>query len=175
MLGLKVQAQHTEMELQMSHQRPRSAALAVLAVALPAVILTSACAYTPSSAPEQVSATNPTVTYVYRGDEELIGANQKAQVFCDPYQGTPRAISVLPTSDGGKSAVFECLKTPPAVVVLAPASSYLSVSYQTDQELLNASRNARLYCLNSGLRGVTTSIRPNPIGANTVTFQCSAS
>ncbi len=128
----------------------------------------------PSSSPQQVSASNPTVTYVYHGDEELIRANQQAMAFCDPYHGTPHAVSIASTGDGGKSAVFECLKTQPAVVVLEPARSYLSASYQTDQEFLNASRNARLYCMNSGMRGLTTSIHPNPISGNTVTFQCSA-
>jgi hypothetical protein len=71
--------------------------------------------------------------------------------------------------------VFECVNPPPTVVVLAPASSYLSVPYQTDQEFMNASRNARLYCLNSGLGGLTTRIGQNQAGGNTVTFQCGAS
>jgi hypothetical protein len=157
----------------MSQGLSRLPVLAALAVALPAIVLMGACS-TPSSPPEQVSASNPTVTYAYHGDEELIKANQQAQVFCDRYQGAPHAISISATADGGKSAVFECQKAQPAMIVLVPPSSYLSASYQTDQELLSASRNARLYCLNTGLRGLTTSIRPNAIAGNTVTFQCSA-
>jgi hypothetical protein len=59
----------------MPHHLPRPQLLAALAVALPAVMLLSACV-TPSSPPAQVGASNPTVTYVYRGDDELIKAYQ---------------------------------------------------------------------------------------------------
>jgi hypothetical protein len=75
--------------------------------------------------------------------------------------------------DGGKSAVFECVKTPPRLVMVAPASTYLTVSYQTDQQLLDASRNARAYCMNNGMRGLTTNITQNAYGGSTAAFQCS--
>ncbi len=157
----------------MSRNFVRPAGIAARAFVLPAFILASGCTVV-SSPPEQVGASNPTVTYAYYGDDQLINANQRAIGFCDPYQGTPHAISITDTGNGGKSATFECLKSALPMEVLIPTQSYLSASYQTDQEFLDESRNARLYCLNSGMRGLVTNVTPNPGGGNSVAFQCRA-
>jgi hypothetical protein len=171
MRDLEVDSSFQETENQMSHYFPRPARVAALAAALPALILSTACTVV-STQPHQVAASNPTVTYAYVGDSQLIDANQRAIRFCDPYQGTPHAVSVTDTGNGGRSATFECLKAPLPMEVLVPTRSYLTASYQTDQEFLDASRNARLFCLNAGMRGLTTSITPNPGGGNSVAFQC---
>ena len=49
----------------------------------------------------------------------------------------------------------------------------LTYNYRTDQDLLDASRNAQAYCMNSGSQQVTSNIVANKDGTRTVTFQCS--
>src|SRR3546814_16915757 len=44
--------------------------------------------------PEAVAASNPTVTYNYEGDEQLLAASQKASVFCSQYQTVPRKVDI---------------------------------------------------------------------------------
>lgn len=50
--------------------------------------------------------------------------------------------------------------------------SDLTYTYRTDRELMDISRNARAYCLNSGSSQVVSSIVSNGNGTKTVTFQC---
>lgn len=124
------------------------------------------------SSPQQVKASNPSVTYKYRGDQELVQANQNATTFCNRYQSVPRTASFANDPDGSKVVVFECVQTPSA----APPpqfSSNLTYNYRTDQELLDASRNAQIYCMNNGSQQVLSNIVTNANGTKTVTFQCS--
>lgn len=127
--------------------------------------------------PQQVQAANPTVTYKYRGDQELVQANQNASMFCARYQAVPRTTGLTSDSEGNRVVSFECVP-PPAppvagttVVVPAPANP-LVYSYNSDQQLLNASRNARTYCLTQGLSQTTSTIVTNPNGSRTITFRC---
>ena len=57
------------------------------ATVLTGLIVTS-CAPQYSS-PQQVQASNPTVTYKYHNDQELIEVNQTAVTFCNQYRAAP--------------------------------------------------------------------------------------
>ncbi len=142
------------------------------ATAVVAVAAVLSCAPI-SSPPQQVEAKNPSVTYKYQTDQDLIEANQKAATFCSGYQSSPRAVSFSTDPDGRKVVVFDCVPMVPTVAPLPPASSNLVYTYRTDQELLDASRNAQLYCMNRGSRQVISNIVTNMNGTKTVTFQCS--
>ena len=123
-------------------------------------------------AAEQVESSRPTVTYKYHNDEELIQSNQRAATFCSQYQLAPQTTSFANDPDGSKVVVFECVAaTMPAPQ--PPMNPNLIYSYRTDQELLNASRSAQIYCMNIGSQQVISSIVTNANGTRTVTFQCS--
>ncbi|MBE0529788.1 MAG: hypothetical protein IH626_03115 [Rhodospirillales bacterium] len=138
--------------------------------AVVAAVIVSSCApiYSP---PQQVESKNPSVTYKYQTDQDLIEANQKAATFCTSYQSTPRAASFSTDPDGSKVVVFDCLPMASAAP-LPPASPNLTYTYRTDQELLDASRNAQLICMNRGSRQVISNIVTNVDGSKSVTFQC---
>ena len=141
------------------------------AAALLAGLLAASCAPT-YSPPEQVQASSPSVTYKYRGDQDLIAANQRAVTFCNGYQSVPQAASFSTDPDGGKVVVFTCVQ-PGSPTVLTPASSpNLTYTYTTDPELLAASRTAQTYCMNTGSRSTTSSIATNANGTKTVSFRC---
>jgi hypothetical protein len=134
-------------------------------------LLAASCAPQYSS-PQQVQASNPSVTYKYRSDQELLQANQSASTFCNRYQAVPRTANLTNDPDGSKVVVFECVQTTTA----APVSQFnpnLTYNYRTDQELLDASRNAQIYCMNNGSQQVVSSTATNANGIRTVTFQCS--
>jgi hypothetical protein len=44
----------------------------------------------PSHSLQQVKTSNPSVTYEYRGDQELLQAQQNAVTFCNQYGSAPR-------------------------------------------------------------------------------------
>lgn len=139
-----------------------------------AALLMASCVSTRSS-PEQVEASNPSVTYKYRSDDELIQANQRAITFCQQYPSSlPRTASFSNDSDGSKIVVFECVPT--TAFAATPArrpNADLTYSFRTDQELLDASREAQMHCLNNGLPEMDSDITFNSDGSKTVTFHCS--
>jgi hypothetical protein len=117
-----------------------------------------------------VQSSNPSVTYNYRTDQELLQANQNATTYCSQYQTAPRTANITNNPDGSKAVVFECVRTTfPAPPPTTPTQSY---TYQTDQELVQASQTAGAYCLKYGSQPMTSSIVTNPNGTKTVTFQC---
>ena len=122
------------------------------------------------SAPQQVESTRPTVTYKYHSDEELIQANQRAVTFCNQYQFVPQSANFTTDQDGSKVVVFECV--PSSIPAPPQINPNLTYSYRTDQELLNASRSAQIYCMNNGSQQVISNIVTNVDGTKTVTFQC---
>lgn len=124
------------------------------------------------SAPQQVAANNPSVTYKYRGDQELFQANQQATMFCNQYQATPRAAGFTNDPDGSKVVIFECTQTTMQMAPSQQYSSNLSYSYGSDAELLQASRNAQSYCMNSGQQPVVSNIATGRNGTSTVSFRC---
>lgn len=142
-----------------------------VAAALASLLATS-CA-PQYAAPQQVQASNPSVTYKYRTDQDLLQVNQTAAAFCNQYRAMPRASSFTATPDGGKVVVFECVQPTMVVAPTPPFSATPSYTYRTDQELLDASRNAQTYCMNSGAPKVVSNITTNPDGTRTVAFQCS--
>ena len=124
-------------------------------------------------APQQVQTTNPTVTYKYQNDADLVQASQKAASFCTPYQSTPRNTSISNDADGSKIAVFECVRTAPQVVAAAPRDPNLTYVYRTDQELIDASRNAQAYCASNGSQQAVSTMGTDANGTKIVTFRCS--
>jgi hypothetical protein len=149
-----------------------------LSVALLTAGAVAACAQVPSS-PQAVQATNPTVTYNYRTDQELVTANQNATTFCNQYQTTPRTANLTSNSDGSKTVLFECVRTTAALPAPAPVPTpvpanpnLLTYSYRTDQELVQASQTASAYCAQNGALPMTSRVSTNADGSRTVTFQC---
>lgn len=125
--------------------------------------------------PVAVQQSNPTVTYNYTGDQELIAANQKASAHCTRYSAVAQTVNLSDNADGTKSVTFECVPTAQAVEPTFSPSSNMSYTVDSDQELLQASRVADTYCANQGQRAVASSISPSGasgIGTRTVTFQC---
>jgi hypothetical protein len=127
------------------------------------------------SSPQQVQSTvpsNPTVTYKYMGDQDLVQANQNAAVFCNQYQSVPRTKTFSTEPDGGKLVVFECLQTAHPQILPPQYNPNISYNYMTDQELVDASRNAQIYCMNNGSQQVISNVITNTNGSRTVSFQC---
>ena len=138
--------------------------------------MVAACEQT--SSPRQVQASNPTVTYKYRNDRDLMEANQRASTFCSQYQSVPRTVSIGNGGDGDRIAVFECVQSSSTAAVVpqatwAPVGGSMTYTYRTDRELLDASRSAQAYCSNRGSPQMISNVITNPNGSRTVTFQCS--
>jgi len=154
----------------------RSAPLAPLAVALVSGLLAASCAPAPSMTPQQVQSSTPSVSYRYSADQELVQANQSAASYCNQYQATPRTKTFSTEMDGSKIVVFECVRvatvSPPPPPPPPPYNPNLVYSVRSDQELIDASRNAQNYCLSNGAQQVSSTISTNPNGVRTVTFQC---
>src|SRR5512132_4582985 len=108
----------------------------VWTVALLAAGAVASCGPWPSSQ-QPVQSSNPSVTYKYRTDQELLQANQNATTYCGQYQTAPRTVSLTNNPDGSKNAVFECVRT--TLSAPAPVNPNLSYTYRTDQELVQAS------------------------------------
>ena len=139
------------------------------AVALLAAGPVASCALS-SSSPQPVHSSNPTVTYNYRTDQELVQANQRATTYCSQYQTTPRTANITANPDGSKAVHFECMRTTsPAPAPAPPGQTY---TYRTDQELIQASQTADAYCVRLGSQPKMSSIVANSDGTKTVTFQC---
>ncbi|MBI1209197.1 MAG: hypothetical protein GC191_18145 [Azospirillum sp.] len=139
--------------------------------AVSVALLAAACAPL-HSPPEQVRATNPSVTYKYLGDQELLVANQKAMAYCSGYNSTPQTLSITESADGSKTVVFECIATTPILTTARTYNSNLVYSYRTDQDLLDASRNAQIYCLNNGWQGAVSTGVTHANGSGTASFRC---
>jgi len=140
-------------------------------IALLAAGAVASCGPLPSSQ-QPVQASNPSVTYNYRTDQELLQANQNATTHCSQYQTAPRTANITNNPDGSKAVVFECVRTTlPAPPPTTPGQSY---TYRTDQELVQSSQTASAYCLKYGSQPMTSSIVTNANGTRTVTFQCGA-
>jgi hypothetical protein len=141
----------------------------VWAVAVLVAGIVAACGPLASSQ-QPVQASNPSVTYNYRTDQELLQANQNAATYCGQYQTTPRTANITNNPDGSKAVVFECVRTTlPAPTPTPPSLSY---TYRTDEELVQASQTASAYCQKYGSQPMTSSMVTNPNGTRTVTFQC---
>jgi methionyl-tRNA formyltransferase len=135
-------------------------------------LIVASCA-TQYTSPQQVQANNPNVTYKYHNDQELLQVNQSAATFCNQYRAVPRPAGFMTGQDGSKVVVFECVQSTTQMASPQQYNPNLTYNYRTDQDLLDASRNAQAYCMNSGSQQVTSNIVANQDGTRTVTFQCS--
>jgi methionyl-tRNA formyltransferase len=135
-------------------------------------LLVASCA-PQHSPPQQVRASNPSVTYKYNSDQELLQVNQSATTFCNQYRAVPRPASFANDPDGSKVVVFECVQMTAPMASPPQFDPNLTYNYRTDAELLDASQNAQMYCMNNGSRQVISNIVTNTNGTKTVTFQCS--
>ena len=161
-----------------THSRFRAVgAFAAIAVA---GLTVAAC--TGPAAPVQTQASNPTVTYTYRSDQDLIQANRAAATHCARYSAVPQTMRFFGEPSGERSVVFDCVPATPVVAVapvaVAPVAvapvpaTALSFTYTQDQELLQGTRSAQLQCANAGMQQAMTGIVTNVNGTKTATFQC---
>jgi len=126
------------------------------------------------SSPQQLRATNPSITYKYHNDQELLQVNQTAAAFCNQYRSLPQPVNFANDPDGSKVVIFDCVQTSP-MATQPPFNPNVTYDYRTDQELLDASRNAQIYCMNNGSQMVISNVATNVNGTRTVAFQCSRS
>lgn len=153
----------------------RSSQLSTVSVRAAVVLASLAVAScVPSHSLQQVKTSNPSVTYEYRGDQELLQAQQNALTFCNQYGSAPRPARFTTGSNGeSNNVVFECDSS---LATAAPRQQAfdpnLNYSYRTDQELLDASWSAQNYCMNNGSQRAVSNIRTNTDGSRTVMFQC---
>jgi len=152
-------------------------------LAVPALLLagmTVACAPV-DTPPQEVSSSKPSVTYKYDSDKDLYEADQRASAYCAKYNLVPNATEFTSLQNGEKEVRYDCLaaSAPAFTAVAAPAPTApalakpaLSYMYQTDRELLTASRNARVYCMNNGMQSTVANTTTNPNGTKTIFFQC---
>ena len=142
------------------------------ATGLSAALVLAACGSSRYSEPERVAASNPTVTYEYKSDQDLIQANQRSVTFCEKYGSIPITSRFDTDSHGAKTIYFECVPKESQTRPLPEYVPNLAFTYRTDQELMSAARNAQIYCMNSGARQVFSNIVVNADGSRTVVFQC---
>lgn len=154
------------------------ASLPILRTAAPCALLAAgfllaSCAHEPLP-PHQVQASSPTVTYTYRGDEELVQADQRADTYCSQYRLAPRAAGVASLDDGKKSITYECVPGAASTMAAQPWDPTVMHSYRSDQELLDASHNADLYCMEHGSQRAVATVVTNPDGSRNLSFACEA-
>lgn len=147
--------------------------LAALASILVAAGGLAACA---EVSPEQVHSSNPSVTYNYNTDQQLLQAKQKAATFCRRYQSTaPGLGAITKNPDGTKRVSFECVPVaampPMTAMATPPAAAPFTYTYHTGPELLMGSQDAQAYCFKYGEHSRAT-ITTNPDGSKTAAFQC---
>jgi len=136
-----------------------------------AVFLAVGCA-PQHSAPIQTQSTSPSVTYKYRGDEELVQANEKAMAYCSQYRSTATTARIDTESDGSKTVVFECVAAPPSVATNQLYNPDYPYNYRSDEDLLGVSQSADLYCSNNGSQRALTTVNTDVNGNKVVTFRC---
>lgn len=136
-----------------------------------AVLLVAACA-PQHSAPTQTQSTNPTVTYTYRGDEELVQANEKAMTYCGQYRSAARTARIDTASDGSKTVVFDCVATAPNLATSQVYNPDYPYNYRTDEDLLGVTQSADSYCSSNGSQRALTTINTDSNGTRTITFRC---
>ncbi|CCG41442.1 hypothetical protein [Magnetospirillum molischianum] len=137
-------------------------------------LLAASCAPTHST-PQLIQSNTPSVTYRYSADQELVQANQSAASYCYQYQATPRTKTFSTEMDGSKTVVFECVRVataPPPSPSPVPYNPTQVYSVRSDQELIDASRNAQSYCQSNGAQQVSSTISTVSNGIRTATFQC---
>jgi uncharacterized protein YqgV (UPF0045/DUF77 family) len=150
---------------------PRAWSKAVRMTPVLAVLLVAACA-SHHSAPTQTQSTNPSVTYKYQGDEELVAANEKAQAYCSQYHSIATTAKIDTESDGSKTAVFQCVAMAPNAVGTQVYNPNYPYNYRTDEDLLQVTQTADMYCSQNGSQRALTTINTDVNGNKIITFRC---
>src|SRR4029450_5026639 len=75
-----------------AHEMTISSWVSMRGVVVLATVAVASCA--PSHSLQQVKTSNPSVTYEYRGDQELLQAQQNAVTFCNQYGSAARPARV---------------------------------------------------------------------------------
>lgn len=145
-------------------------------VALVAGLGLASCVAPPPQ-PQPVEQTTPSVTYSYRSDQELVEATRRAETYCRNYNALPRTANITDKEDGAYDVVFVCdrgVRGPTAAVATRPVIPSVSYTYNSHQQLVEATRTADSYCLGHNARARMTQITPGPAGAGskTVVFTC---
>lgn len=128
----------------------------------------------PPQAPQVTQSSNPTVTYKYRGDQEILTANQNALVFCAQYNASTTVGTITDNADGSRNAVFQCVPNQagiaqPVMTTYNPNTFYV---YRNDQTLLAPSPSAETYCMSNGGMRALQNVQQNANGTRTITYQC---
>lgn len=150
--------------LRLSLKSARTAAI------LSAFFLTACSSQT--SEPQRMESSNPTISYKYRGDQELLQANQNAMTYCSQYRSVARTVNIADTADNTRTVFFECIPTESAAPPPQTFTPNYPYSYRTDQDLLDASQNAETYCRNSGSQRAVSTIITNQDGSRALSFRC---
>lgn len=150
----------------------RTRTLGTASIAIVALATLAACT-APNQPPQQVRAETPRVTYNYRGEDEQMQANRRADEFCSRYQSVERTVRVTAEANGTTTAEYECISAPAPIAVAPqrPIQPTMTYSFRTDQELLDASRSAQSQCAPSPMP-MTSTVMIDGNGNRTVTFQC---
>jgi hypothetical protein len=137
-----------------------------------AAILLAGCS---SSEPKAVQATNPTITFQYRGDDELIRANQSAADYCAQYRSVPQT-SRFEDSRDGRTVIFECTPTA-SDVPRTRVRGYdpdIPYGYRGDQDLMDAAHDAQLYCREHYQARAVSAVWVAPDGTKTTSYRCAS-
>lgn len=140
--------------------------------ALLTALAAAACAPVHSTEPTKVSESKPSVSYKYTNDSELIRANRRAAVECGQYKLVPETASIVTNQDGQKVVTFDCVATPTQAAATPAGNPNLTYTYRTDQQLIQASREAEVYCRSKNMRQGSANTVVNADGSKTVTFEC---
>lgn len=143
-------------------------------VAVGALAALAACAPYGSGPPQQVAAKNPSVSYTYRNDDQLLQARQNANGYCGQYQSSPTSGTTSRNSDGTFTVTFDCIRSgaQTSAIITPPPSNNISYTYLSDNEYQQVAQNAESYCMKYGWRTVSSNSITNPNGSRTVTFVC---
>jgi len=82
------------------------------------------------TAPVAVAASNPSITYVYHNDGELLQANDSAGAYCAQYQAGPHMVRYDQGPDG-RIAVFECVQGGPVATAVSGPVAPTPISYDS--------------------------------------------
>jgi hypothetical protein len=127
----------------------------------------------------QTSASKPTVSYEYGGDDGLIDATRKAETFCQQYGAWPSAVD-FDKRNGEQNVTFACdqprvVAAAPGTVVVTSPQPPLAYPYRDDRGLVEALTQAQRYCLGLNANARSTRVTNNADGSRTVTFECERS
>ena len=148
-------------------------------IACLATVLTASALVACSSSPRpavQTSASKPTVSYEYGGDDGLIDATRKAESFCQQYGAWPSAVD-FDKRNGEHHVTFACnqprvIASAPTTVVVPSPQPPLAYPYRDDRSLVEAMSQAQRYCLGLSANARSTRVTNNTDGSRTVTFEC---